>query len=60
MAKEGLVSEMACPIDQGLLFPNIDVEDKIYLYCISCNYKSYIGTDLYSDMKRAVDGKHIQ
>ncbi len=58
MAKEGLVQEMDCPIDQGLLFPNIDVEDKVYLYCISCNYKSYIGTDLYSDMKRAVDGKH--
>jgi hypothetical protein len=58
MAKEGLVQEMDCPIDQGLLFPNIDVEDKVYLYCISCNYKSYIGTDLYSDMKRTVDGKH--
>ena len=58
MAKEGLVQEMDCPIDQGLLFPNIDVEDKVYLYCISCNYKSYIGTDLYSDMKRAVDGKY--
>lgn len=59
MAKEGLVQEMNCPIDQGLLFPNIDVEDKIYLYCISCSYKSYIGIEIYSEMKRVVDGKHI-
>jgi hypothetical protein len=42
---------MDCPLDQGLLFVNIDGEDKIFIYCLSCNYKKYIGVHLYKKME---------
>lgn len=51
LSREGLVSEMVCPLDQGLLFANEDIEEKIFVYCISCKYKNYIGSALYSKMK---------
>lgn len=57
LAKEGLVPQMDCPLDQGLLFANIDLEDNIYTYCISCNYKKYIGIQLYNKMKEYINGK---
>lgn len=55
LAEEGLVSRMDCPIDQGLLFPNLDNDDNIFLYCISCSYKKNIGIDLYSKIKEIVE-----
>lgn len=51
LAKEGLVPQMDCPLDQGLLFANIDGEDKIFLYCLSCEYKKYIGLQIYKNME---------
>ena len=54
LASQGLVSEMACPLDQGLLMPNQDINDKIYLYCLSCDYKKEIGLDLYGRMEKVV------
>ena len=50
LASEGLVSKMDCPLDQGLLMANMDLEDQIFLYCLSCNYKKYIGLKLYNEM----------
>jgi DNA-directed RNA polymerase subunit M/transcription elongation factor TFIIS len=41
---------MVCPLDQGLLFSNQDDEEEIFLYCLSCQYKSYIGSAVYSKM----------
>jgi hypothetical protein len=55
LAREGLVPSLDCPLDQGLLFANIDMEDQIFLYCISCDYKKYIGTQLYNNMKRIIN-----
>lgn len=55
LAKEGLVPQMDCPLDQGPLFPNLDNDDNIFLYCISCNYKSYIGLSLYNKIKKEVE-----
>jgi DNA-directed RNA polymerase subunit M/transcription elongation factor TFIIS len=55
LAEEGLVSRMDCPIDQGLLFPNLDNDDNIFLYCISCSYKKNIGLDLYNKIKEKVE-----
>lgn len=49
-AQEGLVPEINCPMDQGLLMCNIDYDDKIFLYCLSCDYKKYLGTDFYKDI----------
>lgn len=54
LAEEGLVSKLECPIDQGLLMPNMDLDDKIYLYCISCEYKNLIGLDQYDRIEKAV------
>jgi hypothetical protein len=55
LAREGLVPSMDCPLDQGLLFANLDLKDEVFLYCISCDYKKYIGTQLYNNMKRIIN-----
>ena len=54
LAEEGLVSKLECPIDQGLLMPNQTINDKIYLYCLSCDYKKELGLELYGRMEKAV------
>ncbi len=54
LAEEGLVQKMECPLDQGLLMPNQDDEDQIFLYCLSCEYKKVIGFKLYNQMKEAI------
>ena len=48
---------MDCPLDQGLLFANVNFEDEIFVYCISCDYKKFIGLDLYKAMERIINGK---
>jgi hypothetical protein len=55
LAEEGLVEKIVCPIDQGLLSVNLDYEDNIYLYCLSCKYKNNIGLSLYNKIKMKVD-----
>jgi DNA-directed RNA polymerase subunit M/transcription elongation factor TFIIS len=55
LAEEGLVSKLDCPLDQGLLVPNIDIEDNIFLYCLSCDYKKIIGLEYYDKLKREVE-----
>ncbi|NBU97724.1 MAG: hypothetical protein EBS19_05820 [Spirochaetia bacterium] len=58
LAKEGLVPSMDCPLDQGLLFANMDINDEIFIYCISCNYKKYIGIKIYKNMEKVLYGKN--
>jgi hypothetical protein len=55
LAEEGLVQEMECPLDQGLLMPNLNEVEEIFLYCLSCNYKKVIGYKLYNQMKEALN-----
>jgi hypothetical protein len=55
LSREGLVPELLCPMDQGLLYCNQDTEDNIFLYCLSCNYKNNMGLDLYLSLKKTVD-----
>jgi len=55
LAEEGLVPELNCPLDQGLLMPNQDLDDKIYLYCLSCQYKKEIGLKFYEQLKGQID-----
>ena len=57
LSKEGLVPELLCPMDRGSLYPNQDVEDKIFLYCLSCNYKKNIGLEMYANLKKMVDNE---
>ena len=57
LSEEGLVAKMDCPLCQGLLMPNQDNNDKIYLYCLSCEYRNEIGLDQYDRMEKAISGK---
>lgn len=55
LAQEGLVKQLECPVDQGPLMPNQDLEDNIYLYCLNCDYEKTVGIEFYNQVKRAVD-----
>ena len=55
MSGEGLVEKLLCPVDQSILFSNQDLEDRIYLYCLECEYKKNIGTSTYENIVRAVN-----
>lgn len=55
LSEEGLVSKMACPVDQGLLYPNLDNEDNIFLYCLTCDYSKTLGLALYDKIVKAVE-----
>jgi hypothetical protein len=54
LSREGLVPELLCPMDQGSLYPNQDVEENIFLYCLSCDYKNSIGLEAYNKIEAAV------
>ena len=54
LSEEGLVSKLECPLDQGLLMPNLDNEDDIFLYCLSCNYKNTMGLEVYDRIEKSV------
>ncbi len=56
LAEKGLVPRLECPMDQGPLMPNMDINDNIYLYCLSCAYKNIVGIDLYEKIVKKVDG----
>jgi hypothetical protein len=57
LSQEGLVSKMACPTDQGLLYPNLDLDDNIYLYCVTCDYSKTLGLELYDKIVKQVESK---
>ena len=48
LSEEGLVPALECPMDQGLLFCNLEDDEIIYLYCLSCNYKNVLGLEVYN------------
>jgi DNA-directed RNA polymerase subunit M/transcription elongation factor TFIIS len=54
LAEEGLVQKMDCPLCQGLLMPNLDLNDIIYIYCLSCQYRNNIGIVEYERIEKAV------
>jgi len=56
LSEESLVPKLECPMDQGSLFCNLDLEDNIFLYCISCDYKNFIGSSFYDNIVLLVDG----
>lgn len=55
MSEEGLVEKLLCPVDQSILFSNQDLEDQIFLYCLQCEYKKFIGLSFYNKLVSAVD-----
>ncbi len=56
LSEEGLVPRIECPMDQGLLLCNEDINENIFLYCLSCNYKKTIGLEYYENIVAAVKG----
>jgi hypothetical protein len=56
LSEEGLVPRLECPMDQGSLFANMNLEDEIYLYCLSCDYKNTIGTEVYNRIMNSLNG----
>jgi hypothetical protein len=55
LSEEGLVPKIYCPMDQGPLSCNLDNEDSIFLYCLSCDYKKHIGLHFYDKLKESVE-----
>lgn len=55
LSEEGLVPRLECPMDQGSLLCNQDLEENIYLYCLSCEYKNTIGLEVYQRIVNEVD-----
>lgn len=55
LSEEGLVPRIDCPMDQGLLFCNQDTEENVYLYCLSCEYKKFIGIEFYNDILKVLE-----
>jgi hypothetical protein len=55
LSEKGLVPRLDCPMDQGPLMPNMDENDIIYIYCLSCTYKNVIGMELYDKITKKVD-----
>ena len=60
LSEEGLIPKLACPIDQGPLFANQDLLDNIYLYCLECEYKKFIGLSYYEILKSEVIKNDVQ
>jgi hypothetical protein len=57
----GLVPTIACGNDKlhlGLV-PNMDSEDKIFLYCLECDYKKFPGSGFYNSMKIVLSGVEV-
>jgi hypothetical protein len=54
LSEEGLVPRLKCPMDQGSLQSNMDLDNNIFLYCLSCEYKNNIGLEVYSKIVEAI------
>ena len=54
LSKEGLVPRLECPMDRGSLLCNLDLENNIYLYCLSCEYKNIVGLEVYEKIMNEV------
>lgn len=56
LSQEDLVPRLNCPMDQGPLFVNQNLEDQVFLYCLSCEYKKFIGYEFYDDIINKMKG----
>lgn len=56
LADQGIFDRCDCPLDpdHGRLYSNLDMNDKIFLYCIYCKYKDYLGLNTLQDMAKKV------
>lgn len=55
LAGEQKVPPLTCPIDKENLYPNLTHEDQLYLYCLNCSYKNYVGLEMYEKVEKYVE-----
>lgn len=60
LSTEGLAPRIECPMDQGLLFCNQDLEENVFLYCLSCDYKRTIGIEFYNDILKTLKALNLE
>lgn len=62
LANNGIVEKYDCPMDpeHGSLQPNIDLNDKVFIYCLYCSYKRYLGIETLKDMELQVIDHTLQ
>lgn len=53
LSLENKVLPILCSIDEndGILVPNLDEHDRVYLYCLGCNFKMWPGQELYNNIE---------
>jgi hypothetical protein len=56
LADSEIVERYDCPMDpeHGRLFANLDVNDRVFTYCLYCKYKDYLGLSTLQKMSREV------
>lgn len=62
LAEKGIVAPLQCivnPDDHLGLLPDIDENENVYLYCLSCNSKLKPGLTLINTIKKCIN-KNIQ
>jgi len=57
MSDAGILPKLICPVDDlhDEIFPWIDEEDKVCLWCIFCNSKVYLGESREEYIKELLD-----
>jgi hypothetical protein len=58
---DGYVPNIVCGNDDSHLglIPNVDSEDRIFLYCLECDYKKYPGLEFYKKIKDLAEKVYI-
>ena len=56
LSEKGYVEPLTCAIDSehGQLFGNIDEDEKLYLYCVACEYKLKPGLAFSEIVRRKI------
>ena len=50
------VLPIPCGLDEDhpALVPNLDDDDRIFLYCLGCEYKMFPGLELYQNIEKVL------
>lgn len=56
LAEKGLCEPIVCMNDpeHGILFSNIDNEDKIFLFCLGCDFSIYPGITFFDTIRKKI------
>ena len=56
LAEQGYLESIVCydDVEHGSMLGNIDENDKLYLWCMSCNYRLYPGLVLEEKVRTSI------